>query len=147
MLSSVREWLAHSARTYNRARIVIDPYQAIGLAQELRRAGTTVREFTFSSASTGRLASTLHLLLRNRTLRLPDDPGLLDELARVRLRETSPGVLRLDHDPNEHDDQAIAIALAATELLEQSSAGRPRIRSLRGTTHPRRRFGQAPQRL
>ena len=35
-----------------------------------------------------------------------------DELANVRLRETSPGVYRMDHDPDKHDDQAIALALA-----------------------------------
>jgi hypothetical protein len=54
----------------------------------------SMEEFTFSSASVGRLASTLHLLLRNRRLALPDDPELLEELANVRLRETSPGVIR-----------------------------------------------------
>jgi len=54
---------------------------------------------TFSSASVGRLASTLHLLLRKRAFALPDDPELLDELANVRLRETSPGVLRMAPRP------------------------------------------------
>jgi phage FluMu gp28-like protein len=81
-----------------------------------------VQEFTFSSASVGRLASTLHLPLRNRNLRLPRDEELLDELANVRLRETSPGVLRMDHDPDRHDDRAIAVALAATALLQRPSA-------------------------
>jgi hypothetical protein len=73
--------------------------------------------------SVGRLASTLHLLLRNRRLALPDDPELLEELANVRLRETSPGVLRMDHDPSRHDDRAIALALAAHRLLERAPAG------------------------
>ncbi|MGH3105019.1 MAG: hypothetical protein ACRDN6_13075 [Gaiellaceae bacterium] len=67
----------------------------------------------------GRLASTLHLLLRNRDLRIPHDEELLDELANVRLWETSPGVLRMDHDPDRHDDRAIALSLAATALLER----------------------------
>lgn len=77
----------------------------------------TIDEFTLSSSSVGRLASTLHLLIRNRALALPDDPDLLDELASVRLRETSPGVLRMDHEPGAHDDRAIALALAAQQLL------------------------------
>ena len=52
-----------------------------------------------------------------------DDPELLEELANVRLRETAPGVLRMDHDPHEHDDRAIAVALAAHRLLERSPVG------------------------
>jgi phage FluMu gp28-like protein len=101
--------------------VVYDPYQAIGSMQRLRARGVEVQEFTFSSGSVGRLASTLHLLLRNRDLRIPRDEQLLDELANVRLRETSPGVLRMDHDPDRHDDRAIALALAATALLERPS--------------------------
>ena len=66
-----------------------------------------------------RLASTLFRLLRDRHVALPDDEELLDELANVRLRETSPGVLRMDHDPDKHDDRAIAVALAAFTLVER----------------------------
>lgn len=66
----------------------------------------------------------LHQLLRERRLALPDDPDLLEELANVRLRETSPGVLRLDHDPDKHDDHAVALALAAYELTANSGGGR-----------------------
>jgi hypothetical protein len=54
----------------------------------------------------------------------PEEPGhdldLLDELANVRLRETSRSVLRMDHDPDRHDDCAIGLALAARRLLEGS---------------------------
>ena len=39
-------------------------------------------------------------------------------MANVRLRETSPGVVRMDHDHGRHDDRAIAIALAAHHLLD-----------------------------
>ena len=69
----------------------------------------------------GSSASTLHLLIRNHLLALPDDEKLIDELAAVRLRETSPGVVRMDHAHGQHDDRAIALALAATALLERPS--------------------------
>jgi len=65
----------------------------------------------------------LHLLLRNRLFALPDDEVLLDELRNVRLPETSPGVLRMDHDPGRHDDRAIALALAASGVLERQPVG------------------------
>lgn len=58
----------------------------------------------------GRLGATLHLLLRDHRLALPDDRELLDELMTVRLRESAPGVYRLDHDSGQHDDRAVALA-------------------------------------
>jgi hypothetical protein len=58
-------------------------------------------------------------------LRLPDDEALLDELANVRLRETSPGVMRMDHDAGRHDDRAIALALAAHRLVERGESSGP----------------------
>lgn len=118
-LSEVEGWLSQAVETYNQARIVIDPWMAVGIAQRLRGRGVAVREFNFTSASVGRLASALHQLLRNRALSLPNDEALLDELANVRLRETTPGVYRLDHDADQHDDRAIALALAANQLLSR----------------------------
>ena len=78
----------------------------------------TVAEFPFTAQSVGKLAFKLYAALRDRRLRLPDDADLLDELAHVRLRETSPGVYRLDHDADRHDDRAIALALCIEALGE-----------------------------
>jgi phage FluMu gp28-like protein len=79
----------------------------------------------------------LHQLIRSHTLAIPDDPELIDELANVRLIETSPGVYRLDHDPNRHDDRAIALALAGQAQLDhfpgQATFARPR--GLRPSVH------------
>jgi len=91
----------------------------VGLAQRLRARGVAVTEWTFSPVSVGRLAMTLHLLLREHRLALPDDAGLLDELATVRLRESTPGTYRLDHDASGHDDRAVALGLAALALTER----------------------------
>jgi hypothetical protein len=118
------EALAHEAATAYRAPIRLDPWQAVGLAQRLRARGITVAEWTFSPVSVGRLAMTLHLLLREHRLALPDDPELLDELATVRMRESRPGVYRLDHDSNAHDDRAVALGLAALALTERAPIGR-----------------------
>ena len=117
-LSDVEEWLVETGRRYNHARVVIDPWQATGLAQRLRVGGLQIEEFTFSQQSVGRLAATLHTTIRDHRLVLPDDAELIDELANVRLRETSPGVLRMDHDSNRHDDRAIALALGIHGIVE-----------------------------
>jgi hypothetical protein len=121
-LSDLEEWLVRAASEY-RAHVVVDPWQAALLVERLRRRGVRINEFPFSAQSVGRIASTLYQLLRERSLRLPDDEALLDELRNVRLRETSPGVLRLDHDSGRHDDRAVALALATFRLVEK---GEPR---------------------
>lgn len=119
-LGVVEEWIADTARNYNRARVILDPWQTIAMAERLRHRGLRVDEYAFSQQSIGRLATALHLAIREHRLALPHDDDLLDELANVRLRETSPGVLRLDHDPDKHDDRAIALALATLHLTENA---------------------------
>jgi hypothetical protein len=63
---------------------------------------------------------TLHRLFREHRLALPNDPGLIEELGTVRLRESQLGVYRLDHDSSGHDDQAVALGLAALALTERT---------------------------
>ncbi len=60
------------------------------------------------------------LLMREHRIALPDDAELLEELATVRLRESTPGVYRLDHDASGHDDRAVALGLAALALTERA---------------------------
>ncbi len=115
-LGDVETWLHEASRRYNRARIISDPWQAVGLLQRLQERGVQVEEYAFSAQSVGRLASELMLALRDRRLALPDDPELLEELASVRLRERAPGVLRLDHDSGRHDDRAVSLALVVMAL-------------------------------
>lgn len=117
-LAEVEEWLEQASRSYGRAPIRFDPWQAAGSMQRLAARRVPVEEYSFNASSVGRLAVTLLTLIRERALALPDDPELLDELANVRVRETSPGVLRLDHDADRHDDRAVALALAAAHVVE-----------------------------
>jgi hypothetical protein len=114
------ENIAYQAAGDYHAPIRLDPWQAIGLAQRLRARGVSVVEWVFSPVSVGRLAMTLHRLFREHRMALPDDVELLDELATVRLRESTPGVYRLDHDASSHDDRAVAIGLAALALTERT---------------------------
>jgi len=117
-LSDVEAWIREASRAYLGAAVVVDPWQAVGMAQRLRTRGVRVVEFTFSSASVGRVASVLHRLLHDHAISLPADEALLDELAHVRLRETAPGVVRLAHDSDRRDDRAVAVSMAAATLLE-----------------------------
>jgi hypothetical protein len=119
-LSDVRDTLIARAQEY-RARAVVDPHQAVLIAQEARDAGVGVDEFAFSSTSVGRLALSLHQAIRNRRIALPDDEILIDELASVRLRKNTLGIYRLDHDSGQHDDQAVTLALGTYHLLDDDS--------------------------
>lgn len=125
-LGEVRATLIARSREYQRAPVVVDPHQAVLVAQDARAAGVTVTEFPFTAASVGRLALSLHQAIRNHRIALPDDEDLLDELMSVRLRKNTLGVYRLDHDSGQHDDQAVALALGAHHLLDAADNGAAR---------------------
>jgi phage terminase large subunit-like protein len=121
-LAVVEEAIRVASRSFNRAPVTLDPWQALLMARNLRAGGVRVDEFTFSQISVGRIAMTLYGLLRDRRIGLPDDPELLDELMNVRLREPSPGTYRIDHAADGHDDRAIALALAVHPLVERPTS-------------------------
>jgi len=114
-LDDVRLWLVEMCRSYG-ARLRYDPSQAYLMVEQLRRAGVQCDEFVSTSASVGHLATSLMQSLRGRLLTLPDDAALRQELLEVRLRETSPNVLRIDHKSGRHDDRVIAVAMAVHAL-------------------------------
>lgn len=118
-MRQVEDLVLARAMTYGRAAAVFDPAQAWQMMQSLRRRGLRVIEHTFSASSNSRRALALLQLVRERRLKIPDDPELIDELVNLRLVERAPGVYRHDHDVGKHDDRATALGLAALHLLEQ----------------------------
>jgi len=121
-LDVVEAWVAEACRDY-RCKLVFDPYQAQHLAQRLKKARVQTEQFTFSTANIGRLAVTTYRLLRDHLFDLPNNPGLIDELVNVQLREVGPGQFRIDHASNRHDDIAIAVAMASAYLVEKPAPG------------------------
>lgn len=119
-LHAVEEWLVKTAPKWNGAVVHGDPTQFVGTMQNLNRRGVRAVEFAFTTTSVGQLAAALVMAFRNHQVTVPHTPALREELLRVRLRETTPGVSRLDHDPNGHDDQAVTIGMAAQLLLSSA---------------------------
>lgn len=115
-LTEVEESVKGAAKEFT-AKVVFDPYEARGMAERLTGSGIRCDQYSFTSASAGRLGVTLHNLITDHMIALPDDDDLVDELAHVKLRRSGPGSYRLDHDAGRHDDRAVAIALAATALV------------------------------
>jgi hypothetical protein len=72
---------------------------------------------------------------------LPDDEELLNELVTVRLRESSPGVYRLDHDSGQHDDSGVPPELAALALTEKPDTGYASVSSVVGISGAGMRAG------
>lgn len=118
-LDDVEAALVQLWRNYGRPPVIFDLHQAAQLTERLGARGVRCVEYVFSTAGVNRLARTLFTALRDRAIALPDDPELLAELAGVRLVETGPGLLRLDHRSGEHDDQAVAVAMCAAHLLDR----------------------------
>lgn len=122
-LSKVEEYLVAQSARWNGASVVGDPNQFVGTLQNLNRRGVKAVEFVFGATSVGQVATALVQTFRNRLASIPDAPVLRDELLRVKLRESSPGVTRLDHDRSGHDDQAVTIGMAALHLIGNSGWG------------------------
>jgi phage terminase large subunit-like protein len=116
-LDDVEHWIASTAHRYHRAHVVMDKWQGAGMAQRLRNQRLDVSDKSFSAELNDHLARTMLELLRGRRVSLPNDPGLVDELINVRILEPRPRKYRIEHDTNHHNDQVIAIALAAQDLL------------------------------
>jgi hypothetical protein len=135
-LDAVEAWLVEAWSRYGKPPVVCDPWQAAQLLQRLRARWVQAVEHPFTPQSVSRLALRLHQAVDDQALLLPDDEELLDELARVRLVERTPGVYRLDHEPGEHDDRAVALALAVQHLLASDTGGKAKL------TVPQGRIGR-----
>ncbi len=138
-VSNVEDWIAHNAPKWNRAEVFADPSQFRGSIQNLNLRGVRAKEWEFTSTSVGHVATALVQTFRNRQIHVPDLPLLKDELLRVRLRESAPGVTRLDHDRGAHDDQAVCIGMACRiHLGDGSGLGRTWLEHMRRTEQDRK---------
>jgi phage terminase large subunit-like protein len=117
ILDNVETSILATANLFNRATIKMDAREGVGMAQRLRGHGLDVIDEAFTAALNSQLARTLEPLLRAHRLAIPDDPDLIDEFINLRIVEPASGQSRIEHTPGHHNDQAIAIALTADQLL------------------------------
>jgi Phage Terminase len=117
ILDDVETSVLGTANLFNRATIKMDAREGVGMAQRLRGHGLNVIDEAFTAALNSQLARTLEPLLRANRLAIPDDADLIDELVNLRIVEPASGQARIEHTPGHHNDQAIAIALTADQLL------------------------------
>ncbi len=102
------------------APVVVDPWQAVLLAQRLRARGVAVIEYAFGSESRRRLFAVLLELVRTGRLRSRPHEEFKRELLGLEISDTSSG-WRVDHRPGRHDDHIVAVGLAAQHLASRAS--------------------------
>jgi hypothetical protein len=109
-----------------RAQVVLDQYQAEPIQQGLVRRGIMAQILHFTQAVNHRHAMVLYSLLRDHALAIPNDEKLIEELARIILREVAPNVYKLESSRRNggHHDRATAIAIAADALTTAAESER-----------------------
>lgn len=127
-LHEVQAWVENACHEY-RARLRYDPSQAALMAQGFKAKGLRIEPYNATSSRNAVLVNVLYSLIEARTLALPRDEALLEELKNVRVRETPAGTLRIDHEAGGHDDRVVALAIAASRIIE-----RPVIRPSRNSS-------------
>src|SRR5215211_4382484 len=104
------------------SEVFFDPQNASLMLQNLRGRGVHVDEFKFTAATNDRMTNTLHVMLRDGLVDLPDHAPLLDELLSVRVVETRLGGLKVDTLPDKHDDQVDALGIVVVTLMDRSAS-------------------------
>ena len=127
------------ARLYRPCKVICDPAQLVNWMQRLRRAGVHVEPYIFTQPSVGKLALGLLLAIRNRTVAIPNDPALLDELSNVRLHRERRPAFSAWTPPRRRGTTTVPSAWPS--LSTTSSDGRPRGRfhRIREARHRRAR--------
>ena len=106
-------------REYRVRRLRFDRMQAEQMTGNLARAGVRPIEYVFSSAGADRLARSLFVALRDRSVELPDDEELRNEAMAVRMVETGPGTVKMRNPPGTHDDVLTAVGMVLVDLFGQ----------------------------
>jgi hypothetical protein len=115
-ISDVEIWLTQAPTTYHPVTVILDPWQAIGLAQRLKRQRIRVEEYNFTAPSAASPPPSTSSLA-NTASHSPKTSSFSMNSPTYDSAKPPPGVYRMDHDPDKHDDQAIALALAANHLI------------------------------
>lgn len=118
-LAEVEASTLRLCHTY-RARLRFDRMQAEQLTGNLARAGVTAEEFVFSASGANRLARSLYVALRDRSLSLPDDDETRAEFIATRMIETGPGTVKVQNPPGAHDDIVTAVGMVLADLTART---------------------------
>lgn len=102
---------------YNRPQIVMD---ATGVGQpivdDLTNKGIAIAPYTFTYNSRNELLLNLQILLEQNTIKIPDDPELIEQLEAAVWETTGQGRTRVTVPEPMHDDRLMSLALAVWKI-------------------------------
>ncbi len=102
---------------YNKARFTMD-HTGVGIPifDDLVKKIPTLEPFDFTEQSRKDLLENLKMKIEERTIRIPDDEILLNELKSFQYQMTDRGKIRIACPDNQHDDTVMALALAVWDI-------------------------------
>jgi hypothetical protein len=121
LTETAQPWILRAQEDYNLAAVHFDPFQALALAEELRKAGVTCIEVPQTHSSRGPKDTALYEMVANRQLMLYDDPELKQAAAGANAKELGNGLLFLKKASGRAKiDLLVALANVANEALGQN---------------------------
>ncbi len=97
-----------------------DQYQLESLQQLAQQRKFTIIGVDFTGQSKAKIYGSLEMLVKQRRIRLLDDPTLYQQLVQLEKRRTPNGTIQISAPPGKHDDGPAVLAIAvyqATWLL------------------------------
>jgi phage FluMu gp28-like protein len=103
--------------------VIVAEQNSIGLPliEQLQRAGLPISPFVTSNASKTRIIDALALAFEQGSLRILNEPVLLDELQAFELERLPSGMVRYSAPPGKHDDTVMSLALAWSACQQPGS--------------------------
>jgi len=120
---TVEPYLRAAARDYRLAGVWFDPYQALDLADRLRRAGIHCIEVPQSHATRGPKDTELQQMAIDGELVLYNDPELREAAANASARELENGLLFLRKSGRGKIDLLVALSNCANEARTRHNTG------------------------
>jgi phage terminase large subunit-like protein len=118
-LIAVEAVLADWARRFD-AAIHLDQWQGAFLAQRLQASGVRVTTHTIETARLDNYASLLKTLFKNRYVRIPGHPTLIEQLETIEGEELARrDRVRFTSGPGGHDDLVMAICLSVESFVRE----------------------------
>jgi hypothetical protein len=114
--------IVNVARKYNHAKVIIDS-TGVGnpVSDTIRRElGTTPEDFKFAAKSKKDLIDKLSIFIENKSITIPDEIELLDELDCYACEMTEGGTLKYGAPIGKHDDCVMSLGLAVWGLTSMN---------------------------
>jgi len=127
--ATIEETLLDLNRRFNLREVRYDPYQMVGSAQRLQKAGLPMVEFPQTVGNLTEASSNLYDLIKGKNLLVYPDDAMRLAVNRAVALETSRGWRIAKEKASHKIDVVVALAQAALGAVKRAGAGRPAINS------------------